>query len=722
MGQTALSTRFAASVAAGVTVIASAHLFAPNDAWAHGTDARYVQVMDWVRPDLSRVFVTNRTHFAGISNSNFLPYAHVRVLEGKSCIVGDNIAFDVDDRFAFDIDETVTLDITYAAQFTMPFVVAWDRSGGTGQGLSAVIEPPKAGTFKTSSITLDRARFAGLGTQGADFALATPNNSGITGALMVCDVSIRRSNTTRAVTGYGTVSLTVKDGQTGASVPARVGLYDGTGKAPLPSDQALMLQRFADDLRMVPVNERTFWPSQNRQAFYVDSSYQGRVPAGKYELVVTRGPEYRVYHGSIEVKKDEVSKVDVSLRRFADMPAAGWYSGDTHIHVTRDEVSDPAIWGFVAAENVHVGNLLEMGNISKVHFKQPKSWGKASRFERDGHFIVSGQEDPRTSHFGHTVHLDIQRPIHLEAEDYFMYHKVFEESKRQGGVSGFAHMGWSEGSSGEEAGRMNRGMVLLAPFGQVDFIEVLQGGRLVTGGWYRLLNLGYRVTPAAGTDWPYSDLPGVVRYYVNTGGAFNLDVWFDNFEAGKVFVTNGPLLEFSINGKGIGEELRVKRGAKLSISAAARMNPDVDSLDRLELVVLGDVTETAAANGRDSVKLTKTLTADRSQWIAVRAHGSRQDPRNMTIAHSAPIYVVVDGEPTWNRDKAPAIVAELRKQLDAMLTEPVQQFSTNPWETRILETEQWPLQRPMLKPQVARADAAYAKILDAMAKFPETAR
>jgi hypothetical protein len=52
----------------------------------------------------------------------------------------------------------------------------------------------------------------------------------------------------------------------------------------------------------------------------------------------------------------------------------------------------------------------------------------------------------------------------------------------------------------------------------------------------------------------------------------------------------------------------------------------------------------------------------------------------------------------------------------------VQQFSTNPWETRILETEQWPLQRPMLKPQVARADAAYASILEAMAKFPGAAR
>ena len=70
----------------------------------------------------------------------------------------------------------------------------------------------------------------------------------------------------------------------------------------------------------------------------------------------------------------------------------------------------PQLWGFVAAEDVHVGNLLEMGNIQNVYFKQPKAWGKASRFERDGHFIVSGQEAPRTGQFGHTIHFNIAAP------------------------------------------------------------------------------------------------------------------------------------------------------------------------------------------------------------------------------------------------------------------------------------------------------------------------
>ena len=168
-----------------------------------------------------------------------------------------------------------------------------------------------------------------------------------------------------------------------------------------------------------------------------------RVPVGTYELVASHGIEYQFHRSQIEVTKDQTTAVTITMQRYADMPAAGWYSGDAHIHVTRDEVADPQLWGFVSAEDVHVGNLLEMGNIQNVYFHQPKAWGKASRFERDGHFIVSGQEAPRTGQFGHTIHFNIQRPVHLKTDEYFLYQKVFQEVASQpGGISGFAHMGW----------------------------------------------------------------------------------------------------------------------------------------------------------------------------------------------------------------------------------------------------------------------------------------
>jgi hypothetical protein len=700
---------------ASIVAIAAVATLIDGTAWGHGNEARMVEFLNWKKiPNITRVFGANRSHLEGSPSGSVRP--QIRMVEGQSCIVGQVIGFDVDDRYAFDIDEPVELSVTYATGYTSPFVIGWDKSGGNGAG-AIEITPTPGEIFTTAKVTLDRARLAGQATQGADIALGAPNG------IVVCNIEVVRSNKTIVPEAYGRVKLTLRDAKTGGLVPVRLGLYDKTGRAPLASDKSLMLQRFADDLRMLTANERTFWPSENRQVFYADGNYEARVPIGTYELVASRGIEYQFHRSQIEVTKDQTTAVTINMQRYADMPAAGWYSGDAHIHVTRDEVADPQLWGFVSAEDVHVGNLLEMGNIQNVYFHQPKAWGKASRFERDGHFIVSGQEAPRTGQFGHTIHFNIQRPVHLKTDEYFLYHKVFQEVASQpGGISGFAHMGWrgaGEAGNAPQAGQMNRGMALLAPLGLVDFIEVLQGGRLEDAGWYRLLNLGYRVKPAAGTDWPYSDFPGVVRFYTKVDGPFNLDSWFESYEKGRTFVTNGPLLDFTINGKGIGEELRVKRGTRLDVAAAARLNPQLDKLDRLELVVLGDVDATQAAEGKESVALRKQLTADHSMWIAVRAYGSRQERRNNTIAHSAPIYVVVDGEPTWKREAVPAIVAELRGRVQRILTDPIDTpISGNEvWETRLTLQDQWLLQQPLLKPTVDAADAAYQKLLDLHAKF-----
>jgi hypothetical protein len=689
----------------------------PLWAHAHGTEARYVEVVDWKKEHVARVFAASTVHFLGMQDEplatptargSFRTSIPVQAKEvnGRSCLLGQLLAFDIDDAYAFDLDETVAVTLTFATEYSSSFYVAWDKSGGTGSGMSAAVTPDAAPGFQTLTIPLERARLAGQGTHGADLAIGTRNG------IMLCDFEIARSHTTPAVEAYGTVRLTFEDAKTGRAVPARVGLYDSTGRAPLASSRALMLQRFADDLRMLAVNERTFWPSENRQAFYVDGTYEAKVPVGTYELVATRGPEFKAWRGTVEVRSDSVTTSTVALERYADLPARGWYSGDAHIHVTRDAAADPSMSGFVAAEDVHVGNFLEMGNIASLHFEQRQDWGGAGQLGRDGYFAVSGQENPRTGHFGHTIHLNLQHPIRPQANEYFLYDQVFAEARRQGGVSGFASMGFSQ-SEGQEP-QMNRALTLLAPTGLVDFVEVLQAGRFVTDGWYRLLNLGLRVYPAAGSEWPYGDLPGVARNFVKVDGPLSPDAWFESYRAGHTYVTNAPFLELTVNGKDMGEELRVARGAVLDIVAATELNPDVGALDRLELVALGEVIDSVSAAGRDRIVLEKTLVADRSMWMAVRSFGSRQRSGSLSVAHSAPIYVVVDDEPTWNRAQLPTIVGDLRFQLSRMLNEeipPIVNAGPEPWETRALTAEHWLLQRPLLKPRIERADAAYQQLI-----------
>src|SRR6185437_8624394 len=111
---------------------------------------------------------------------------------------------------------------------------------------------------------------------------------------------------------------------------------------------------------------------------------------------------------------------------------------------------------------------------------------------------------------------------------------------------------------------VRRGLALDVPFGLVDFLEVLQAGQLATDIWYNFLNLGYKLTPAAGSDYPYTDLPGTDRNYVKVEGIEDTDSWFKSFKAGHVYVSNGPFLEFSVNGRQMGDEIHANRARTLT--------------------------------------------------------------------------------------------------------------------------------------------------------------
>ena len=669
---------------------------------AHGTEARRVVVIAWKRDHITRVLGANRSEL-GLNGSK-APEQMIAI-GGQSCVFGDLFSFDVDDRYAFDIDEPVDVTVTYAPERTQPFTVAWDKNGGDGFGVSKEIVPEPGPALRKATVRLERARFAGLGILKTDLAV------GARGGIMLCDITIARSGATRSAAPTGRVHIEVKDAQTGAIVPARLGLYDATGRTPLPSDQALLVHRYADETRLLWVAPRLIWPSAQRQAFYANGTYESPVPAGSYEVVATKGPDYRAFKSTVDVKAGQTSRVTISLQRYIDQPSRGWYSGDTHLHLMRDETEDLAVWGEVAAEDVHVGNLLEMGNIVTTHFRQP-AWGKAGRFLRDGHLIASGQEDPRTAQRGHTIHHNLQKPIHLPSEDFFAYHKVFEASHSQGGVSGYAHMG--------QIFNGRRGLALDVPFDLVDFIEVLQGGRLGVDNWYPYLNMGFKVSPAAGSDYPYfgPSLPGVERYYVQLDRPFDPDAWYASFKAGHVFVTNGPMLDFTINGRGMGEEVRVPKGARLQLVASARLNPDIDTLGRLDLIAQGDVVGTERANGSDRIELRRELTADHSMWIAVRASGEREIPaqgqvqEHGAIAHSAPIYVVVDNQHFWKTEAVPELVRAERQILQDLLNGPVDPMGDlEAWETVNVLAPQWERQRYLLRPRVQQADAKYQDIL-----------
>ena len=103
-------------------------------------------------------------------------------------------------------------------------------------------------------------------------------------------------------------------------------------------------------------------------------------------------------------------------------------------------------------------------------------------------------------------------------------------------------------------------------------------------------------------------------------------------------------------------------------------------------------------------------------YVNGRLRGERQEPGNVTVAHGAPVYAIVEGRPFYRDDQVPELVALQRSRLRELLAATVDpNGDLEPWETRSLLSELWPGQRRLLEPRVAEADARYRALLAAVA-------
>ena len=72
----------------------------------------------------------------------------------------------------------------------------------------------------------------------------------------------------------------------------------------------------------------------------------------------------------------------------------------------------------------------------------------------------------------------------------------------------------------------------------------------------------------------------------------------------------------------------------------------------------GIVSETLNSQNLDSLYIKINHPLNKSQWLAAVVYCE-----NGAVAHTTPVYFIVDGKPTWDHKKAPAIV---EKQLEAI--------------------------------------------------------
>lgn len=131
---------------------------------------------------------------------------------------------------------------------------------------------------------------------------------------------------------------------------------------------------------------------------------------------------------------------------------------------------------------------------------------------------------------------------------------------------------------------------------------------------------------------------GYNRIYVHVGRELAYDKWWEGFQAGRVFVTNGPLLRVKAAGQLPGHVFTTNEGKEISIAVEAACTSR-DAVRFVEIVVNGNVERRVAFDEVSRTGKLGELKFKKSGWFLVRAVAD--NPRTFRFASTGPFYVEV---------------------------------------------------------------------------------
>ncbi|MEE2675673.1 MAG: hypothetical protein VX876_01780 [Planctomycetota bacterium] len=433
-----------------------------------------------------------------------------------------------------------------------------------------------------------------------------------------------------AVAQIGVIDFQIVDSKSKQQIPARIHLWDSTGKFVRPPT--------------LP-----FWHDH----FVCNGKVRLRVPPGDYRFEIERGPEYRIHYGNFRMLPGARESKVIPLRRILDMSENGWYSGDLHI---RREVKDIPL--LMQAEDLYVAPVITWWNKSNnwANHELPESPLQRVEEKRFMH-VLSGTDErdggallyhkmpavvditKGTKHYPSSMNYLIpirKMPgVHIDIEKPFWWDTPL----------------WIASGMVDSIGLLNshllrNKMVSNEAWGKERDVKRFPGvhgnGQWSQEIYYQILNTGHRISPSAGSASGVLGNPvGYNRVYVFCGEEFSWDTWWENLKQGKVVVTNGPLMRPLVNGEVPGHVFTAERGESLTLQATLSLAVQ-DKVEYLEIVRDGLVIENIPLD--EYAKMGGRLPGvefKQSGWMLIRAVTSNS--KTYRLASSGPFYVEIGG-------------------------------------------------------------------------------
>ncbi|MDA1347875.1 MAG: CehA/McbA family metallohydrolase [Chloroflexi bacterium] len=443
--------------------------------------------------------------------------------------------------------------------------------------------------------------------------------------------------------GRNWVHVTVLDDETGKPVPCRVHFRSPEGVPYQPHGHHNQVNSNLDSWHIdvggdVRLGQITY--------AYIDGTSQGWLPRGDVIVDVARGFEYEPIRTKVRIEPGQ-RELTLRLKRWVNMNQRRWFSGDSHVHFLSAQGSHIESQG----EDLNVVNLLQSqwGSL----FTNTEEFTGAPSISRVGNNIVYVSQENRQHFLGHMILWGLKQPVMPWCSDGPSEGEIggamettlshwADEAHGQGGYVISPHF---PNPNGEPA--------TLVATGRLDAVEMIRSTEYNHNEYYRYLNCGYKLPLVGGTDKMSSDVPvGLYRTYVNIPDdqEFSYDNWCRNVVKGRTFLSGGPIIGFSVEGKQIGDTVDLSGPGTVEVEAWAEGTLPVH---RLEIVQDGRVVaSTEESGGARKLTLKASVKVNGHSWLAARCGGPGYYDmvpyhdlwRRGRFAHTSPIYIAVGGE------------------------------------------------------------------------------
>jgi hypothetical protein len=474
------------------------------------------------------------------------------------------------------------------------------------------------------------------------------------------------------VSGLQQVHVRVTDAATGRPTPCRVRFTDAEGRYYAPYGR--LTEPAGIDVNggnLTLPNIGGDGPHTLKFA-YIDGSCEIALPPGPVSVTISKGPEYLPVDQEMQLTAGKLA-LRFALHRWSDLRQSNWFSGDARAHF----LSPPAALLEGAAEDLAVVNVLAC--VTEVEERNAIDGSVTLRPSYANLLEFSGQQ-PALERDGHIVVVNtLNSHFHLGSLGLLNCHRVVYPLRF--GVDPEEPHDWTLADWCDQCHRkhglvvcVKGGFEALADLilGKVDAIEIIgfdwtHPPHTWLSMWYELLNCGFRVPALGSSGKDSSQLPlGSTRSYarLQPDQPLNYANWIEAVRAGRTFVTNGPLLQLTVNGQDPGATLEVADQETVRVQAETR---SLVPFEHLEVLVNGDVATAASGGGNPcEARIDAPVQILEGGWIAARCWGKTWVPGpyagQHVYAHSSPIYVRKSNRP------AP-VNAEAQQRLLGDLTE-----------------------------------------------------